>query len=267
MSDWQKILCLLQHAPVEAEFDSSAVREDNDTGGSAKLPGWDDSLGNNGVATSLNGGTGQIRGRAFGISNPFRNFVSSVGARFTFRFFVRPDQVTAGELHRFVIDLRTNGRFLHFAAVPFPDDDRQPPAATNSVLLTQIEIFEISAPTGQPSPLTTVSEGGIVLKVDDEFVESNQGNLQDLATILPANNALTEVVSHSQTLAMNFRPTGNNGILCRVRRFVTGSACGEFSDIRIRGSQGRRRFRVIAENPRVQKVLRPGDACFDVLNP
>ena len=264
MSDFLKMLCLLQHAPVEAAFESSSFSYINDTGGSDRNPLVDNWLHDNEVVASLSGSTGRVRGRAWGTSNSWTNFASSVGARFTFRYFVPPEDIVAGELYRFIIDLNSLGRFLHVAAVPRPNDDRKPPAVTGSVLNTQIDIFEISTTNGESS-VNNVSEGGINIKRGNEFLSSNQASLQDQSTIIEANARQVEVINRIQTLAMNFRPTGNNPIICRVRRFVSASARGEYSDIRIRGAGGRKRFRVKAENPRIQKVLVPDDPCFEVL--
>ena len=49
------------------------------------------------------------------------------------------------------------------------------------------------------------------------------------------------------------------------RRTVLAAATGVYSDIRIRGSEGRRNFRVRVTSARVQKVLDAVDPCAAIL--
>ena len=94
MSALQTILCLISHAPIDTPLVSASATEENEVQLSNKIPGWDDWLHDNSVnAYIANGDTGRVRARAWGVSNPVRNFRSVVGATFVFRFILNPDQV------------------------------------------------------------------------------------------------------------------------------------------------------------------------------
>ena len=145
MSALQTILCLISHAPIDTPLVSASATEENEVQLSNKIPGWDDWLHDNSVnAYIANGDTGRVRARAWGVSNPVRNFRSVVGATFVFRFILNPDQVAfPGERYRFTANVRSEGRFLHLAATPYPDDPREPPARTFSQLDTRLGIAQI----------------------------------------------------------------------------------------------------------------------------
>ena len=81
------------------------------------------------------------------------------------------------------------------------------------------------------------------------------------------DGGLAEPISDTITVSRELNLPGDRFVLFSLERRVLAAATGVFSDCRIRGSEGRFRFRVIAENARIQKVLQPNDRCFDVLNP
>src|SRR5688572_15202888 len=118
MSALQTILCLLSHAPIDTPLVSARASEADGVQPASHIPGWDDWLEDYSVnAYIANGTTGRVRARAWGVSNPVRNFRSVVGATFVFRFLLNPDQVAfPGERYRFTAHIRTEGRFLHLAA-------------------------------------------------------------------------------------------------------------------------------------------------------
>jgi len=250
MSALQTIACLIAHAPITAAFESSTVTNVNETQNNDRIPGWDHWLDDNSVSTRIEANIGRVRARAWGVSNPVKNFRSVVGAEFRFRFVIRPDQVVFDQgLYRFSVDLRLDGRFLHTPAVPYPADPRQPPARTDSQITTFIRVRALDQ-QGNVSTLPFSPQS------IHDF--TSRDALQGSASV-PISDATT--VRHEVNLP------GDRLIVFSVDTGVLAAATGEYSDCRIRGSEGRFRFRVIAENARIQKVLQPSDPCFDVLNP
>jgi len=248
MGSFQAIACLIAHAPIEANFFESSSREEDEVQNCDKIPGWDDWLNDNSVnAYIVNNTTGRVRARAWGVSNPFTNFRSVVGAQFRFRFIVNPDQVLfPQERYRFTVDIDTDGCFLHTAATPTPDDERQPPARTFSQLDTQLTIF-------------TIRPNGNAVQI------ASAVNDQDLVTMIDATEGFGETIDSRISISQEFFPNGAEPVVFRIVRNVLAAATGVYSDIRIRGSEGRRNFRVRALNPRIHKVLEVGDPCFEVL--
>ena len=250
MSVFQTIACLIAHAPVEAAFDSSAVSRVNEVQNNDKIPGWDDWLHDNSVTTRLEENIGRVRAQAWGVSNPVNNFRSLVGAEFRFRFVIRPDQIIFDQgLYRFDVDIRSDGRFLHTPAVPYPDDSRQPPARTFSQMDTRIR-------------MVALDQQGNVTATREFFPQTDHFTIRDAV-----DGGLIEVISTRTSLSRQINLPSDRFVVFSVFRRVLAAATGVYSDCRIRGSEGRFRFRVIAENARIQKVLQPGDPCFDVLNP
>jgi hypothetical protein len=243
------IACLIAHAPYEPDRLASDTNEINEYQQTDRVPGWDQWLHDNSINAYLaNPSTGRVRGQAWGVSNPFDNFRSVVGAQFRFDFILAPQDVLfPQDRYRFSVDVERDGRFLHTAALPYPDDDRTPPARTFSQITDRLSI-------GQLLP------GGAVQAI------ANDVRLDDVNR-LDANAALEETIASVQTVVQDFFPSGQNPIVFRLVSEVLAAATGEYSDIRIRGSEGRRNFRVRALNPRVQRVLEPSDPCFSVLNP
>jgi hypothetical protein len=247
---FETIACLIAHAPYEADHLSSDVQEVSEYQRTSRIPGWDHWLEDNSINAYLaNNSTGRLRGRAWGVSNPFTNFRSVVGAQFRFEYLLAPENILfPQERYRFSIDVETDGRFLHTAAVPTPDDDRQPPARTFSQLDNTLSAFQFLANGGAQQIAADVRR-------------------QDLFRILEASQALEETIASNRTLSIDFFPNGQNIIMFRFIRGVLAAATGEYSDIRIRGSEGRRNFRVRVSKPRVQRVLEQSDPCFAILNP
>jgi hypothetical protein len=131
--------------------------------------------------------------------------------------------------------------------VPYPSDPRQPPARTFSQLTNRLSIEQLLP--------------GGVQRIAPDVRQAEP------VRVVAASNALDETIASRQTLSQDLFPSGPNPILFRVLSEVVAAAAGEYSDIRIRGSEGRRNFRVRALNPRVQRVLEPSDPCFSILNP
>lgn len=266
--DFLRLLCLLQHSRIDLSLQSSQAIAINSDPAFTFIPFWHDRLANN-TATAVIAGNnprqGRVRGQAFGISDPFRNHVSTVGARFTFNFIIDPSQVTAGALHRFMVEMRTDGVFEHFAAVPFSGDNRQPAAQTLSSCRTQIDITEIDL-NGQIPTIQDVSEGGIVLRLGNNFFDSSDGSHTDESQIVSPNNNLIRVITNRHVhIGKKFRPSGSRPVRVRVRREISAQASGVFSDIQIRGiNVASMRSEVLQSY--FQKIAEDGDPCFAILN-
>ena len=263
-----KLLCLLQHSRIDLSLQSSQAIAINSDPAFTFIPLWHDRLENNTANAAIAGNNprqGRVRGQAFGISDPLRNHVSTVGARFTFNFIIDPSQVTAGALHRFMVEIRTDGVFEHFAAVPFDGDNRQPAAQTLSSGRTRVDIMEIDL-NGQFPNIQDVSEGGIVLRVNNNFIDSSDGSHRDESQIVLPNNNLIRIITNSRVhLGMKFRPSGLRPVRVRVRREISAQASGMFSDIQIRGNNvASMRSEVLQSY--FQKIVEAGDPCSTVLN-
>jgi hypothetical protein len=251
MSTFETIVCLLTHARVEAIFSSATIMEViNEVQNNDRIPGWDEWLDDNKVNTRLEANVGRIRARAWGVSNPTSNFRSLIGARFRFRFIIRPDQIVFDQgLYRFNVKIRSDGRFLHTPAVPYPSDPREPPARTFSEMSTQVR-------------MSALDQQGTITASRQFTRETDHTTTQDAV-----DGGLIEVISTSINLEHEMILPGASTIMFSVDREVIAAATGSYSDCRIRGSNNRFRFRVIAEDARIQKVLQTDDPCFDVLNP
>jgi hypothetical protein len=250
MGPFETIACLIAHAPVEAAFDSSIVSNINEIQNNNMIPGWDYQLDDNSVRTRIEENIGRVRAQAWGVSNPISNFRSVVGATFRFRFVIRPDQVVFDQgLYRFLVDFRSDGRFLHTPAVPYPADPRQPPARTISLMDTRVRMFALD-------------QQGNVTATRAFFSQTDHFTMRDAL-----DGGFPEPISTSTRVSQEINLPSDRFVVFSVDRGVFAFATGEYSDCRIRGSEGRSRFRVIAENARIQKVLQPNDPCFDVLNP
>lgn len=250
MSIFQPLSCLIAYIPIEPAFFESAVREENEVQRTSMIPGWDDWLNDNSIQASIvNDTTGRVRGRAWGVSNPFENFRSVVGAQFRFQFILDPSRVAfPGERYRFSADIESDGRFLHTPAVPSSGDDRRPPATTISELDLRLDVLRILR-DGNSIPL------GQTFKNQDLFHE------------VEASQFLEETINTSVKVSQDFFPNGQDVIVFRITRGVIAAATGVFSDIRIRGSEGRFKFRIRPRNVRVRRVLEQSDPCFAILNP
>ncbi len=244
MSALQELACLIAYAPVAPEAVRDFAREVNEVQLSDKVPGIDHWLDDNSIrAYTVGTTTGRVRGRAWGVSNPFTNFRSVVGADFVFEWVLDPSSVASpGQEHRFSVDIETDGRFLHVAAVPTPDDSRTPVANTVSQMTARLEIFRVTSNGSLVEIANSVDEA-------DHFVE------------VQATAGLNELIETSCPLEQVFVPNGQDPVLFRVTRSVIAAARGSYSDIRIRGSAGRRNFRTRVRNRRVQRVLAPDDPC------
>lgn len=249
MGAFQTIACLIAHAPVQAAFESSAVNQLNEVQNNDRIPGWDQWLQDNSVSTRLDETIGRIRAQAWGVSNPTSNFRSLVGAEFKFRFVIRPDQIAFDQgLYRFDVDIRSDGRFLHTPATPYPSDPKQPPARTFGQMDTRLRVAGFD-------------QQGNVTASRTFALETDHFTTQDAI-----DGGLIEPISTTIRLSQEINLPSDRFVVFSVSRRVIAAATGEYSDCRIRGSEGRFRFRVIAENARIQKVLQPNDPCFDELN-
>lgn len=263
-----KLLCLLQHSRIDLSLSTSQAIVLNSDPAFTFIPFWHDRLENNTANAAIarnNRRQGRVRGQAFGISDPLGNHVSEVGARFTFNFIIDPSQVTAGALHRFMVEMRTDGVFEHFAAVPFSGDNRQPAAQTLSSGRTEIDIMEIDF-SGQFPTIQDVSDGGIVLRINNNFFDSQDGSHTDRSeTVVPNNNSIRVITNGRVHLGMKFRPSGLRPIRVRVRRSISAQAIGVFSDIQIRGNNVASMTSEVLQSY-FQKTVEAGDPCFTVLN-
>ncbi|SIT54592.1 hypothetical protein BQ8794_170085 [Mesorhizobium prunaredense] len=244
------LACLVAHAPYQPDFLASDANEVSEYQLTDRIPGWDDWLNDNSInAYMATATTGRVRGQAWGVSNPFTNFRSVVGGQFRFEYVLNPaDVLFPEERYRFSLDIETDGRFLHTPAVPRPADEREPPARTFSQMDILLSVFQLLP-------------GGTSQAIAADLRQ------QDLFRMLDASQFLEETINTRRTVSQDFFPRGQNPIVFRIVRSVFAAATGEYSDIRIRGSEGRRNFRVRVSNPRVQRVLEPSDPCFAVLNP
>lgn len=249
MSDLQTLICLIGYAPVPLPLVARSAQELNEVPLSDLLPGWDDFLQHSTVEASVNAnGGGRVRGQAYGVSNPFTNFRTVVGADFGFRFLARRDQMVGGVEYEASVDVRDRGRFLHFAAVPWPDDERQPPAVTTALVHTGLRVGEVDD--------------------DGHFVNTLAATGQIVAhsRVLQATQRLEDIVMLDRTEKVRFTPSGTRDVVCRVSHFVHAAATGEYSDIRITGSLDESSFDVRARNARIARVLLPEDPCYGVLH-
>jgi hypothetical protein len=247
------LLCLIAYAPIDLPRVATSVETIDETIGTDKIPGWDHWLHDNAVSvrtiTTEESGMGRVSARAWGVSNHFTNFKSEAGAEFRHRFLLRRDQIVGGEQYQFDVTHAFRGRFVHFAAVPYPDDPREPPAVTEATVDVRIRIVEVN----------NQGIGVGVLAASGQIVEHSR-------TIEPTPASVEELLDDERRHSLRFTPTGIRDVVCHVTTSARAAATGEYSDNRIRGIPPAGRLGMEVRDAQARRVLQEGDYCFDVLS-
>jgi hypothetical protein len=251
VSDFATLLCLIAYAPIDLPRVATSFERIDEAQLTDKIPGWDQWRHDNALSVRTNTtpdtGVGRVSAHAFGVSNHFRNFRSVAGATFRHRFLLRQDQIMGGEEYRFDVTHIFRGRFQHVAAVPFPDDPREPPAVTVATVDWRIQALEVDA---QGAAVATLASSGQIL--------------EHFRTV-PPSQALEEAVSENRRRSLTFTPSGDRDVVCRVTTSAKVAATGEFSDIRMRGIPPAGRFRMEVTDVQARRVLQEDDPCFDLI--